>query len=310
MITLKQWQQQGQYESIKGQQIFTRQGGDKNAPALLLIHGYPSASWDWEGMWQALTERYYVITLDMLGFGFSAKPKGARYLISEQADIFEYYLTKLKVNDYHILAHDYGDTVAQELLARHLDRCTQKSGEDTNNAAQQTNSNTNNEPRIASVCFLNGGLFPETHKPILIQKLLLSPLGPLVSKLINKQRFAVNLQRIFGVDTQPTPEVIDSLWQLLNHNNGLAVMHKLINYIPQRQQYRTRWVGAIIDSTIPIKLIDGAKDPISGQHMIDRYRQLIPNADITELPALGHYPQIEDAKLVTAAYLDFRESIG
>ena len=69
MITLDEWQRQGQYELIHGHQIFTRYAGDKSAPVLLLIHGYPSASWDWEGMWDALTEHYYVITLDMLGFG-------------------------------------------------------------------------------------------------------------------------------------------------------------------------------------------------------------------------------------------------
>ncbi len=290
MINLQDWQQQGQLESINGQQIFTRQGGDKNAPVLVLIHGFPSASWDWEGMWQALTERYYVITLDMLGFGFSAKPTSARYLIKDQADIFENYLTKLEVSDYHILAHDYGDTVAQELLARQVEGSSKL--------------------RIASVCFLNGGLFPETHKPILIQKLLLSPVGPLVSKLITKQKFFASLQRIFGPATPPTPEVIDSLWQLLNYNNGRRVMHKLIDYMPQRQQHRERWLGAIIDSTIPIKLIDGVKDPISGQHMVDRYRQLIADANVTELLELGHYPQIEDAEAVTNSYLSFRERIG
>jgi pimeloyl-ACP methyl ester carboxylesterase len=296
MITLAQWRQQGELESINGQQIFTRTGGNKSAPALVLIHGYPSASWDWEGMWQALTQRYYVITLDMLGFGFSAKPKDTRYLITEQADIFEYYLHKLNITDYHILAHDYGDTVAQELLAR------QREG-----SAKQ---------RIASVCLLNGGLFPETHKPVLIQKLLLSPLGPLVSKLITKRKFADNLRRIFGPNTPPTPEVIDSLWQLLNHNNGLAVMHKLIDYIPQRQQHRERWVEAIIESNVPVKLINGSKDPISGQHMAQRYRQLISNAsnandvNVTELTQLGHYPQLEDAEAVTTAYLQFRDSLN
>ena len=290
MISLQDWQQQGQLESINGQQIFTRQGGDKNAPVLVLIHGFPSASWDWEGMWQALTERYYVITLDMLGFGFSAKPTNSRYLIKDQADIFENYLTKLEVSDYHILAHDYGDTVAQELLARQVEGSSKL--------------------RIASVCFLNGGLFPETHKPILIQKLLLSPVGPLVSKLITKQKFSASLQRIFGPATPPTPKVIDILWQLLNYNNGRRVMHKLIDYMPQRQQHRERWVGAIINSTVPVKLIDGVKDPISGQHMVDRYRQLIADANVTELIELGHYPQIEDANAVTDAYLSFRESIG
>lgn len=294
MITLSEWKEQGQFETINNQQIFTRQGGDKNSPVLLLIHGYPSASWDWEGMWKALTQCYYVITLDMLGFGLSAKPKNARYLITEQADIFHSYLKKLNISHYHILAHDYGDTVAQEMLARQVT---------VNNRADQ------GRPRIDSVCFLNGGLFPETHRPLLIQKLLLSPLGFLVSKLTNKQRFEKNLQRIFGPDTQPTYEVVDTLWQLLNHNNGSAVMHKLINYIPQRNQHRERWVGAIINSNVPVKLINGTQDPISGQHMVNRYRELIPNANVTEMPNLGHYPQIEDAEAICEVYLQFRKTI-
>ncbi len=289
MMTLEEWQRQGQLKSIKGQQIFTRQGGDDSAPVLLLIHGYPSASWDWEGMWETLTQHYYVVTLDMLGFGLSDKPKNARYLISDQADIFEHYLEQLGISYYHILAHDYGDTVAQELLARQVDGSSTR--------------------RIESVCFLNGGLFPETHRPILIQKLLLSPLGHLVSKLITKPKLAKSLQRIFGPQTPPSSEVIDTLWQLLTYNDGVGVMHKLIHYIPQRQQHRERWVGAIINSKVPIKLINGVKDPISGQHMVDRYRQLISNANVTEMTALGHYPQIEDSDAINAAYLEFRRSI-
>lgn len=289
MITLSDWQQHGQFEQLNGQQIFTRTGGQPSAPALLLIHGFPSASWDWEGMWQQLTERYYVITLDMLGFGLSDKPKNSEYLISQQADIYQSLLTKLGVSEYHILAHDYGDTVAQELLARQVD------GE--------------SKIHINSVCLLNGGLFPETHKPVLIQKLLLSPLGSFVAKRITKPKFAVNLQHIFGPATPPTPEVVDTLWQLLNHNDGIAVMHKLITYMTQRKQHRQRWVEALVNSPVPVKLIAGALDPISGQHMIDRYGQLIPNANITTMPTLGHYPQVEDATAITAAYLQFRDSI-
>ncbi|MGP4953639.1 alpha/beta fold hydrolase, partial [Psychrobacter sp. T6-1] len=200
------------------------------------------------------------------------------------------FLRQLGVDNYHILAHDYGDTVAQELLARQAD--------------------VSCDLHIASVCFLNGGLFPETHRPILIQRLLLSPLGSLVSKLFTKAKFATNLQRIFGPRTPPTPEVIDVLWQLLRHNDGVGVMHKLINYIPQRKRYRERWVRAIINSRVPVKLIAGAKDPISGQHMVNRYRELIPNADITVMAELGHYPQIEDSAAISAAYLTFRSSIG
>jgi pimeloyl-ACP methyl ester carboxylesterase len=289
MLTLQQWRSQGRFIHINGHKVFTNTAGDITKPALLLIHGFPSASWDWEGMWQALSEHYFVITLDMLGFGLSDKPKNADYKITEQADLYTQFLNTLNINDIHILAHDYGDTVAQEILARQV-----------HNQSSIT---------INSVCFLNGGLFPEVHRPLFVQKLLLSKLGWLVPKLMNKQKFANNLVTVFGKNTPPSTQVIDTLWTLLIYNDGLSVMPKLIHYINQRRQNRERWVGAIISSNIPITFIAGGEDPISGKHMIEHYKKLIPNANVKEFPELGHYPQVEDADAITQAYLKFREAI-
>jgi pimeloyl-ACP methyl ester carboxylesterase len=53
-------------------------------------------------------------------------------------------------------------------------------------------------------------------------------------------------------------------------------------------------------------LIDGLADPISGEHMVQRYRELVPNADVCELPKIGHYPQIEAPDRVLDGYLEFR----
>ncbi|PKH92336.1 alpha/beta hydrolase [Pseudoalteromonas sp. 78C3] len=286
MFSLQQWQSQGQFTQISGHQIFTKTAGDITKPALLLIHGFPSASWDWEGMWQTLSEHYFVITLDMLGFGLSDKPINATYKITEQADLYTQFLKTLNINDVHILAHDYGDTVAQELLARQV-----------HNQSAIT---------INSVCFLNGGLFPEVHKPLFIQKLLLSKLGWIVPKLMNKQKFGNNLLTIFGKSTPPSKQVVDTLWELLIYKDGLAVMPKLISYIKQRQQNRERWVGAIINSNIPLTFIAGAEDPISGKYMIEHYKKLIPNARVQEFVELGHYPQVENPDAITQAYLNFR----
>ena len=286
MFSLQQWQSQGQFTQISGHQIFTKTAGDITKPALLLIHGFPSASWDWEGMWQTLSEHYFVITLDMLGFGLSDKPKNAGYKITEQADLYTQFLKTLNINDIHILAHDYGDTVAQELLARQVV--------------------SQSDFKINSVCFLNGGLFSEVHKPLFIQKLLLSKLGWIVPKLMNKQKFANNLVTIFSKSTPPSKQVVDTLWELLIYKDGLAVMPKLISYIKQRQQNRERWVGAIINSNIQLTFIAGAEDPISGKHMIEHYKKLIPNARVQEFVELGHYPQVENPDAITQAYLDFR----
>jgi pimeloyl-ACP methyl ester carboxylesterase len=283
---LATWRDTGVFSWHHGHRIFWREGGVAGAPVLLLIHGFPTASWDWEAMWPELASRYRLLTLDMIGFGFSDKPTDYDYSILDQADICEALLRERGVDAYHVLAHDYGDSVAQELLARSGER--------------------DDRLKLESVCFLNGGLFPETHRPVLIQKLLLSRVGPLVAKLPNKTAVARNMRRIFGQQTQPDAALIDAFWALMTANDGLKVFPQLIGYMPERRLRRARWVGALQATSVPLKLIDGSHDPVSGTHMVQRYRELVAHPDITELPGIGHYPQVEAPHEVLAAYLGFR----
>ncbi|HXA48030.1 MAG TPA: alpha/beta hydrolase [Burkholderiaceae bacterium] len=289
-IPLLTWRDAGSYFDYRGHAIFYRVDGLEGGEPLLLIHGFPTASWDWEGMWETLGKRYRLYTLDMIGFGFSAKPKHYDYRIADQADIHETLLRKFQVTHYHVLAHDYGDTIAQELLARQ--------GE------------PGSRPSMRTLCLTNGGLFPETHRALLMQKLLLSPLGPLLVKFLRRDKFAKSMQHIFGKETAPDDALIDDFWTLMTHHNGLAVFPKLIRYIIERRENRERWVGALQKSQIPIKLIDGAVDPISGMHMVKRYRELIPRPNVTVLEKIGHYPQCEDAPAVLAAYEEFRAAFS
>ena len=73
----------------------------------------------------------------------------------------------------------------------------------------------------------------------------------------------------------------------------------------ERVDNRERWVEAIQQSKIPVRLIDGVYDPISGQHIADRYKELIPNADVVELIDIGHFPLIEAPNLVLKHYFEF-----
>ncbi|MDX1456174.1 MAG: alpha/beta hydrolase [Marinobacter sp.] len=296
MIDLKQWRQAGSTFDFKGMPVFTRTGGNPEGPAVVMIHGFPTSSWDWSKIWPMLEDRFSLYAVDMIGFGDSAKPRDFPYLIQDQATLIEAWLQDQQVGNYHILAHDYGDTVAQELIARDLERRSDELEDDC-------------RLRIESACLLNGGIFPETHQPLLLQKLLLSPVGFLIARLTSKRKLADNLTTIFGPDTPPSEEELDAFWELITRNDGVGVMHKLIHYMPQRQQFRERWVGALLDTKVPVKLINGPLDPISGEHMAERYRQLILDPDITLLPGIGHYPQVEAPELVTQHYLEFHDSI-
>lgn len=284
-----EWKASGQFFSHRGRSIFWRSGGSEVAPVLVLIHGFPTASWDWEAVWSELTARYHVLTLDMLGFGFSDKPAEHDYSIREQAELFEELLRLRGVTEYHVLAHDYGDTVAQELLARQ-----EEAGE---------------RARLRSVCFLNGGLFPEAHRPLLTQKLLLSPLGPWVARLSTRGTLARSLQRIWGRGSALTSAQLEAFWELMSHHQGRAVMHRLIHYIPERRLNRERWVGVLQRTAIPMRLIDGVVDPISGGHMVERYRELVPRPDVICLAGVGHYPQVEAPRQVLEGYQAFRDGL-
>jgi len=246
-IPLSVWRKRSRTFVFHGQSI--RYWTVGQGEPLLLIHGFPTASWDWHYLWQPLAQRYQVIACDMLGFGDSAKPRNHTYSLLEQADLQQALLAHLQVEQaVHILAHDYGDSVAQELLARHYEKRIE----------------------VASCVFLNGGLFPETHRPLLMQKLLLSPIGWLRGRAFSREALVQGIRQIFGPQTQPSESELDDYWSLVDSNHGPRIMHKLITYIPERRVQRERWVAAMQRGDIPLRVIDGAVDPISGGHMVER----------------------------------------
>ncbi len=285
------WLDGGAYLSIQGHNIFYRDSGADDKPTVLLLHGYPTSGWDWHKVWPLLEKHYRLIAPDLLGFGFSDKPRAHSYSIHEQADIIEALVTELKLERFHVLAHDYGDTVAQELLYR------QNVGK--------------GKGHWLSACLLNGGLFPETHRARLIQKLLEGPLGPYISRLFGKSQFERAFCAVFGSASRPSQAELDGFWQLICRQHGNQIMHKLIHYMADRRRHRERWLLALRDSCVPVLLINGSADPVSGAHMVARYRELVrPNDPLVELPDIGHYPQVEAPTTVANAYHKFVQSLS
>ena len=285
-IPLCVWRKRSQTFVFRGQSIRYWTAGQ--GEPLLLIHGFPSASWDWHYLWQPLAQRFRVIACDMLGFGDSAKPANHEYSLLEQADLQQALLEHLNVEQpVHLFAHDYGDSVAQELLARHYE----------------------SRVELASCVFLNGGLFAETHRPVLMQKLLLSPVGWIIGRAFSRDGLVRSFRQIFGPQTRPSESQMDDFWSLVESHRGPRIMHKLIAYIPERRVWRNRWVSAMQRGEVPLRVIDGGVDPISGVHMVERYRELIPEADTVVLPDIGHYPQIEAPCEVLKHYLAFRDQL-
>jgi pimeloyl-ACP methyl ester carboxylesterase len=70
----------------------------------------------------------------------------------------------------------------------------------------------------------------------------------------------------------------------------------------ERMIHRERWVGALQEFRNRLILIDGIEDPISGQNMVDRYKEVISDKNIFSLDGIGHYPQVEDPNRLLDSY--------
>ncbi|BBZ43794.1 alpha/beta fold hydrolase [Mycobacterium parmense] len=294
---LERWRAAGAHFDYLGFNVFYRSEG--SGPPLLLIHGYPFNSWDWAPIWPTLARRFTVIAPDMLGMGFSDKPFAYGYSVHDHADMHEALLAELGVRHCHILAHDIGDSVAQEMLTRHDDG-TQSCG----------------PVRIDSLTWLNGGLFNEVYTPRPAQILLSqTPLGTAASRMrrfvLSKRVLDRVVDELFGPYTKPSQEMRQIFNEVLEYNDGKRVTHKVGRFVNDRMVHRNRWVRAMRNTTVPLRLIDGPADPNSGRHMAARYLEVIPGADVVMLgDDIGHWPQIEAPAAVLEHLLDHIDRVG
>ncbi|WP_108787547.1 alpha/beta fold hydrolase [Erythrobacter sp. Alg231-14] len=278
------WTAKAKHFDYQGHQIAYWTGGDDTAPPLLLVHGFPTCAWDWTPSWDDLAAKHRLIACDMLGFGLSDKPNNG-YSIHLQTDIHEALLALLDVDHFDALVHDYGVSVGQELLARQHDG-SGASG-------------------LGNVVFLNGGIFPDQHRPRPMQKLGVSPFGFLLGWLFSRKGFGTSFSEVFGPNTQPTEQELDNFWTFISHNSGHRITHKLLHYIADRITHKDRWEAALIAAQDKIGLINGALDPVSGQHAYERWRSTLPNARHHLIPTVGHYPQVEAPDEVAAKALEW-----
>jgi pimeloyl-ACP methyl ester carboxylesterase len=138
----------------------------------------------------------------------------------------------------------------------------------------------------------------------LVQKLLNSPIGAIFNRFLSKKSLRNSFHDIYG-EKKASEEEIDYFYQLIIHKDGKNIMHKLIGYINDRKANAKRWKTAIVQASIPIKIINGPLDPISGRHLADYCKKILPSPNITILEGVGHSPHDEAPDQVREAFYDF-----
>jgi pimeloyl-ACP methyl ester carboxylesterase len=112
--------------NIDGVNVFYREAGPADAPAIVLLHGFPTSSNMFRNLIPALADRYHVIAPDYPGFGQSEMPERTKfqYSFAHFADITDALLTRLAVPRYALYVMDYGAPVGYRLALKHPERVT------------------------------------------------------------------------------------------------------------------------------------------------------------------------------------------
>jgi pimeloyl-ACP methyl ester carboxylesterase len=272
------WRDAGDFDEFRGHRIHVRriEGHD---PVLVMLHGFPSSSYDFSRL-LPLTGDHAVLAFDFLGFGLSDKPRRHDYTLLEQADLASYLaLSRFHGRSFFVVAHDMGTSVATELMARDIEGRP--------------------EMPIRGALLFNGSIVIERASLTLAQRLLRSRIGPVAARLSSERFFRREFGALFSAGHPLTEDEAADQWSLVCHNGGRTLGHELVFYLQERIEHAERWHGAI-RGWRDLQLAWGMQDPVATPNVLAALRGLHPGVPVTELPELGHYPQIEDPARMAA----------
>ena len=276
------WEAIGTRRELCGHGVFTIDapaiGPEAHAP-LLVLHGFPTSSFDYAAVLDGLRAGRRVLLFDMLGYGLSDKPDQA-YTIALQADVAAAFVGALGLDRVALLSHDMGDTVGGELLARRAE------GSWLVEVTQRVV--TNGSIYIRQAHLTNGQLLllglPDER---------LQPGNP-----INAATLTQSLRDTFSSATPLVPggwseDPVPAAAAQIVRADGHRVLPRLIRYIEERRVNERRFTGAIESDPSPLHVVWGLDDPIAVPSMVDTLLAARPDATAVRLERVGHYPMVE-----------------
>ena len=277
------WERLGQVHPLLGHEVFAVDlppSGAERAEPLLVVHGYPTSSFDFAELAPRLAEHRRVVLVDLLGYGLSAKPD-LHYTMALQADLVAALVARLGIERLALLTHDMGDTVGGELLAR--------SEEGTWNVEVTRRAVTNGSIYIAMANLTAG------------QQMLLSLPDEPIDEGLAPGREALAMSLVATLAPARAGADLSAHAELVVHGGGNRMLARTIRYIEERRANERRFTGAIESHPSPLGIVWGPEDPIAVAAMAEKLRAVRPDASLRWIDGAGHYPQLEDPDAYLAA---------
>ena len=265
--------------------IFYRSFGSRDNPAIVMVHGFPTSSYDFGEIIAELKGDYHIVVVDTPGYGFSDKPRdGYKYSLFEDARLVDTLVRAVvKLDRFTLVTHDKGDSVGFALL-------------------QLYQSSGSRAYTIDHQVILNGGIYLPLAQLSFGQHLIEAPvLGPLATRLLSPMRFTNRFAKMYIPEL--TLEEQKNLASVFAYQGGVSVLPETIKYLDERRQNEVTWLETLNKSSVPATLIWADKDPVAvtaiADHVWENYLRDRPaSASYWRIPCAGHYPQNDQPELI------------
>jgi pimeloyl-ACP methyl ester carboxylesterase len=273
--------------SVKGLEVFYREAGPKDAPTIVLLHGFPSSSHMFRELIPRLADRFHVIAPDYIGFGYSAHPAATEFQYT--FDSLTEYLEKLLfdvigLRKFSIYVQDYGSPVGFRIASRHPEAIE---------AIVVQNGNAYVEgisPAFEPLKPFWANRNPETEKPV---RALLTP----ETTRFQYTHGAKNPERI-----SPDSYTFDQLF--LDRAGNDAIQLDLFHNYPSNVALYDEWHRYFRDKQPRTLIVWGQNDPFFTVEGAKAFLSDLPNAELHLLNA-GHFALEEEGVFIAERIREF-----
>ena len=280
------------FATIDGHQIFYREAGAKDAPTLLLLHGFPTSSHMFRNLIPTLADRYQVIAPDLPGFGFSKSPNREQfgYTFENLAAVIDRFTEQIGLDRYGIYIFDYGAPVGLRLAFAHPERITTIISQNGNAYEEGLSQGWNpiqkywKDPTPANRAALKDFLTPDANKSQYLH-------GVADETLVAPEAYALDSALL----ARPGNDEIQ-LDLFLDYASNVALYSKFQSY------FRTH--------RPPLLAVWGKNDPFFLPQGAEAFRRDNPEAEV-HLFDTGHFALETHASEIAGVILNFlRHGLG
>lgn len=251
--------------------------GPRDAEPIVFVHGTPSWSFEFRTLIGALSTHHRCIAYDHLGFGLSERPADFGYRPEDHARLFAELVTKLGLERFTLVVHDFGGPIALPYAAAHPERITR-------------------------LVVLNSFMWP-FEEPALVRQARLagSAFGRLLYRYLNfslrvlmpfayadRKRLTSNIHRQYLAPFRDRSARVQVLWALARSLLGSA------------SHYAALWDARERLTAIPALVLWGGGDRLFPESYLHRWRDALPRAALRVLADSGHWPHEEVPETVLA----------